>query len=174
MLVVLFCVVGAACSNTHSSSEAAIDAPAAAPAPVPKPIPQFELENVAGGSLKSENLKGKVTILDFWATWCEPCLAEISNYNRLKARYAGRDVEIIGMTMQSGSLNDIKGKVKELQVEYSVVRGDDNIELAFGGVLGYPTTFLIAKDGTIFKKYLGVPPGKDRDLEKQIEHLLSQ
>jgi peroxiredoxin len=170
-VLTLILIMIAGCGKTQlSSDERTLNT---GPSPS-KPVPQFELQNIAGGSLKSEDLQGKVTVLDFWATWCEPCLAEIANYNRLKQKYEGRDVQIVGVTVQSGSAKEITAKVKELRVKYSVVLGDDNLELAFGGVIGYPTTFLIAKDGTIFKKYLGAPPSKEQDLDKQIEALLAQ
>jgi thiol-disulfide isomerase/thioredoxin len=137
-----------------------------------KQIPQFDLANVAGGSIKNSDLKGKVTIIDFWATWCEPCLVEIPRYNELRQKYAGKNVEIVGVTIQSGTLEEIKPKVEEFQMEYPVVVGDDQVVEGFGGVIGYPTTFLVSKDGTIFKKILGSPPGKQEQLEKDIDALL--
>src|SRR5437773_1819086 len=62
------------------------------------PAPDFDLENVAGGKLKSADLRGKVVIVDFWATWCEPCLSEIPKFNQMTDEYKGKDVEILGIT----------------------------------------------------------------------------
>src|SRR5947199_9221897 len=76
------------------------------------PAPDFDLENVAGGKIKSADLKGKVSIVDFWATWCEPCLSEIPKYNKLTEEYKGKDVQIVGITVES-AYKDIKPKVQE-------------------------------------------------------------
>lgn len=137
-----------------------------------KQMPQFDLANVAGGSIKNSDLKGKVTVIDFWATWCEPCQVEIPRYNELRQKYAGKDVEIVGVTIESGSLEDIKPKVEEFQMAYPVVVGNDKVVEGFGGIIGYPTTFIVSKDGTIFKKILGSPPGKQEQMEKDIDALL--
>src|ERR1700752_4347786 len=63
------------------------------------PAPEFELENIAGGKIKAADLKGKVSIIDFWATWCEPCIAEIPKFNQLQEQYP--NVQVIGITVMS-------------------------------------------------------------------------
>jgi thiol-disulfide isomerase/thioredoxin len=170
VLVVLLALVG--CSNPQGSTDSSTAGTAARDGR--KPVPEFDLTNVAGGSLKKSDLKGKVTVIDFWATWCTPCLAEIPKYNELKEKYAGKDVEIVGVTLESGSLDDIRPKVEEFQMKYSVVVGDDKVAEGFGGLLGYPTTFLVSKDGTIFKRIIGSPPGKQEQMEKDIDTLLGE
>jgi thiol-disulfide isomerase/thioredoxin len=138
-----------------------------------KPIPSFELTRVAGGSLKASDLKGKVAVVDFWATWCNPCIAEIPYYNDLHKKYAGKNVEILGVTIESGSLDEIKPKVEEFAMQYPVVVGDDEIVEGFGGVFGYPTTFVVSPDGKIYQRYIGALPDKKERLEKDIETLLT-
>jgi thiol-disulfide isomerase/thioredoxin len=139
-----------------------------------KALPAFELANIAGGSFKSADLRGKVTVIDFWATWCENCIPEIPEYNALREKYKDQGFEVIGMTMDSGTIAEIKPKVAEFKMNYPIIVGDDNIGASFGGVIGYPTTFLVGKDGTIYKKYLGSPPGKKEHLAKDIETLLGE
>ena len=139
-----------------------------------KPMPSFEVPVLGGGTLKSGDLKGKVAIVDFWATWCNPCIEEIPKYNELSAKYQGKDVEFIGMTVQSGSMDDIKPKAAELKIRYPVVLGNDGIEDGFGGIIGWPTTFLISKEGMIVKKYMGSPPGKLEQMAKDIDTLLAR
>src|SRR5580704_7571741 len=118
--------------------------------------PEFDLAVVNGnGSLTTADLKGKVTVMDFWATWCEPCKTEIPKFNQLFDKYASDPFQMVGVTIQSGSAEDIKLNVEELNMKYLVVVGDDNVAEGFGGVIGYPMTFLVNKDGTIYKKYMG-------------------
>jgi thiol-disulfide isomerase/thioredoxin len=139
-----------------------------------KSMPQFVVTKLDGGSIKSSDLKGKVTLLDFWATWCDPCKEEIPDYNKLQERYAGKDFQILGVTMESGTAAEIKQKVEELKIKYPVSVGDDKVVDAFGGMLGFPTTFLITKDGKIQKKFIGQIPGKQQQLTQAIDKLLTE
>jgi thiol-disulfide isomerase/thioredoxin len=136
--------------------------------------PDFELENVAGGTLKSADLKGKVTVVDFWATWCEPCISEIPNYNAIRQSYADKGVEILGVTVESGPLKDIKPKVEELKMKYPVVVGTDKVIDGFGGLIGFPTTFIVDKDWRVYKKYLGMTRNKKEMIEKDLQKLIAE
>jgi thiol-disulfide isomerase/thioredoxin len=136
--------------------------------------PEFELENVAGGTLKSADLKGKVTVVDFWATWCEPCISEIPNYNAIRQSYVDKGVEILGVTVESGPLKDIKPKVAELQMKYPVVVGTDKVIDGFGGLIGFPTTFIVDKDWRVYKKYLGMTRNKKEMIEKDLQKLIAE
>ena len=139
-----------------------------------KPVPEFEVAKLNGGTLKAADLKGKVTVLDFWATWCDPCKEEIPDYNALQERYAGKDFQLIGVTIESGSVADIKKQVEELKIKYPITVGNDDVVDAFGGMIGFPTTFLITKDGKIQKKFLGSIPNKQKQLTQAIDTLLTQ
>ena len=79
--------------------------------------PDFELENVAGGILKSNDLKGKVTVVDFWATWCEPCISEIPNYNALRQSYNDKGVEISRQVVGVGAIQPGEGRSFSFSVE---------------------------------------------------------
>ncbi|PYS47458.1 MAG: hypothetical protein DMG13_27940 [Acidobacteria bacterium] len=138
------------------------------------PAPEFELEKVAGGQLKADEIKGKVTIVDFWATWCQPCIAEIPNFNKIHEKWADKGVQMLGITVESGSLEDIRPKVDELGLKYPVVVGNDKVVEGFGGLIGFPTTFIVSKDWKIYKKYLGMTPHKRELIEKDIEKLLAE
>jgi thiol-disulfide isomerase/thioredoxin len=134
------------------------------------PAPEFELENVAGGKLKAADLKGKVSVIDFWATWCEPCIAEIPRFNELHSQYP--NVQVVGITVMSPH-EDIKPKVDELKMKYTVLVGNDDVSDGFGGLIGFPTTFVVTKDWQIYKKYLGALPNKQERIRKDIETLLA-
>ena len=134
------------------------------------PAPDFELENVAGGKIKAVELKGKVSVIDFWATWCEPCIAEIPKFNQLHEQYP--NIQVIGITVMSPH-DDIKPKVAETGMKYTVLVGNDDVMDGFGGLIGFPTTFIVTKDWKIYKKYLGALPNKQERIKKDIEKLLA-
>jgi len=144
-----------------------------APIQLKGPAPDFELENVAGGKIKAADLKGKISVVDFWATWCEPCWSEVPKFNKMAEELRGKDVQILAITVQS-PYADIKPKVKELGMKYTVLVGNDDVEERFGGMIGYPTTFIISKDWKIYKKYMGALADKDARIKKDIEKLLSE
>src|SRR5262245_35898287 len=168
-LVVVLALTSFGCANSPASTNAAPDSGTVA---VKGPAPDFELENIAGGKLKAADLKGKVAIIDFWATWCEPCWSEVPKFNKIAEEYQGKDVQIVAITVQS-PYADIKPKVKQLGMKYTVLVGSDDMEERFGGMVGYPTTFIITKDWKIYKKYMGALPDKDARIKKDVEKLLA-
>lgn len=145
------------------------------PAPGLPLLPPFERESLDGTRFSSKALAGKVALVDFWATWCQPCLEEIPFWNQLQKRYADRGFTMLGITVQSGWASDIKADIEKskLEINYPVVVGDERIAQEFGGVLGFPTTFPITRDGRIFKKYTGQYPAKESQIETDIQTLLS-
>jgi thiol-disulfide isomerase/thioredoxin len=137
--------------------------------------PEFSLKNVLGGELKSEELKGKVVVIDFWATWCVPCKAEIPEYIELRHKLKDQGVEFVGVTFDSGSsVEDVKPFLKDLKIDYPVVMGTDEIDTAFGGHPGYPTTFLVGKDWKVYRRIFGSDPNKIARLEKDITELIGK
>lgn len=137
--------------------------------------PAFSLPDLNGRAFKSSQLKGSVVLLDLWATWCEPCIAEIPVLNRLHERYEKRGLKIVGIAVQSGWAKDISPHVAKRRIKYAVLVGSDQIMEKYQ-VLGFPTTYLIGKDGRIVKKYIGTMENreaeKEKELEREIERLL--
>ena len=155
----------AGCVNTSKSNR---------PLKVMQDAPEFALKNVQGGEITSASLKGKVLVLDFWATWCPPCEAEIPNYNQLYAQYKAQGVEFLGVTFDSGSIDAVKKEVAALEIHYPVSMATDEIDAALGGHLGYPTTFVIGKDWKVYRKINGMIGNKKEFLEKDIRELLEK
>ncbi len=167
MLVLVLALFGCTKGPSANSSTDRLQGPIA----VKGPAPDFELENIAGGKTKAADLKGKVLVVDFWATWCEPCIAEIPRFNQMADEYKGKDVEVVGIAVESAH-DDIKPKVQETGMKYTVLVGNEKVVDGFGGLIGFPTTFVVTKDWKIYKKYMGALPDKDKRIKKDIEKLL--
>lgn len=113
--------------------------------------PDFRLETTAGETITLSSLKGKVSILAFFATWCSPCRREIAEFNRLLEEYKEEELMIVGIC-----LDDIDStKVKALGIRYPVANQTPEILSSYGPVGAIPLTFVIDKQGFIYKKYIG-------------------
>jgi thiol-disulfide isomerase/thioredoxin len=138
-----------------------------------RPAPAFALESVDGTRFSSKVLEGKVVLVDFWATWCQPCVAEIPQWNELYTRYQGKGLLVVGLTIRSGWASDIKPDAEKFKIAYPVVVGNEEVEKGFGGIWGFPTTFLLNRKGEIYKKYTGTYPQKQTQIEADIQKLLA-
>ncbi|MFQ5637880.1 MAG: TlpA disulfide reductase family protein [bacterium] len=132
----------------------------------------FSLVNLDGATVHSEELLATVTLVDFWATWCKPCIQEIPKYNALAEKYADGSFKILGITVDSGELENIKPFVSKYDIRYPVFLGNEEVKAHFGGIQVYPTTFLLDKDGKIRRTYYGSPPGKIAEIEEMVEEIL--
>jgi len=136
-------------------------------------VVHFDLQNIAGGSMTSEDFKGKVTVVDVWATWCKPCLEEIPKYNELYDSLESKDVAVVGIAVESPR-RDIQSRVRQLGIKYPVLIGDDETLQAFGRVEAFPTTVVINKDGKIYRQYRGAVPHKEERIKQDVADLLAQ
>ena len=136
-------------------------------------VGHFKFQNVNGGFMTSEDLKGKVTVVDIWATWCHWCVEEVPIYNQLYDAFEGNDVALIGIAIESAR-GDIQSKVRQLGMKYPVLIGDDEGLKAFGPVQGLPTTLVINKEGKIYKQYRGTVSQKEERIKQDIRHLLAE
>jgi len=146
---------------------------ATATAQQPDSVPQFSLPQLDGRTLRSEDLKDKIVVLDFWATWCENCVSEIPECNKLEKEYSSRGVKVIGLAVQSGWASDIQKFVKQYNMRYTVLVGNDDTVSDFG-VISFPNTYLIGPGWKLYKKYSGVSETKAADIRRDIETLLRQ
>jgi thiol-disulfide isomerase/thioredoxin len=136
---------------------------AAAPGAVGS-APAWHLQDLAGQPVSSDQFKGKVVVLDFWATWCKPCTREIPALVELQKKYADDGLVVIGVALDEPGKSAPKAHaviqryVARYLVSYPIVLGDDKIQADFGGVDPIPTTFIIDRDGIIRDKKVGALP----------------
>lgn len=120
-----------------------------------QPAPAWKLKDLAGREVSSDQFKGKVVVVDFWATWCGPCVSEIPGYVALQKKYGAEGLVIVGVSLDRKSPEYVKKFVEAHAMNYTVVMGDDQIVEAFGGFDAIPTTFLINRSGRIMHKKTG-------------------
>ena len=154
-----------------------VDATAAAPATTAcaanaKPANlNFTLKDVDGKEVKLATLKGKVVLLDFWATWCGPCKIEIPWFIEFQNKYGKAGLQVVGVSTDD-SLAKLKPYVANMKMNYLVLQGldRDDIQDAYGPLFGIPVTVLISRDGKVCAKHVGLS-SKD-GFEREITSLL--
>ncbi len=131
--------------------------------------PEWELKDLDGKRVKSSDFIGQVVILDFWATWCAPCKAEIPGFIALQKEYGDRGLVVIGVSLDDQGLAIVKRFVADLGMNYQVVLGDVTLMQAFGGT-AIPTTVIIDRTGNIVARHVGFTPRET--FENEIKPLL--
>jgi peroxiredoxin len=133
--------------------------------------PDFTLPQLDGKSLQLSSLRGKVVLLDFWATWCDPCREEIPHFVELQNKYADRGLQIVGISMDD-TIDPVRPFAEQFHMNYPIVMGNAKTGELYGGVLGLPITFVIGRDGRIFRKHIGAT--NVTVFEKEITSLLRE
>jgi len=120
-----------------------------------QPAPAWTLKDLDGKSVSFEQFKGKVVVIDFWATWCGPCKKEIPGYIELQKKYGKDGLVIIGISIDQNGPKQVKKFVTKNDMNYTIVMGDDTIMATFGNFTMIPTTFLINREGKIIHQKSG-------------------
>jgi len=133
-----------------------------------KKAPEISLSDISGEKISLEKLRGKVILLDFWATWCPPCRMSVPDLLELQNRYSAKKLQVIGIGLDKK--DNIILFAEQYKINYPVAAGDQSIANKYGGITGIPTMFIIDKKGNIRKKFEGYT--RKNVLEAEIEKLL--
>jgi thiol-disulfide isomerase/thioredoxin len=155
LLPVVALLIGlAGCNSTPASS---IQSKAAVPAgEVGSHLPDFALKDLQGNEITSAALRGKVVLIDIWATWCQPCKKEMPGYQKLLDQYGPRGFAVVGL--KSDIMMDTESPIKfakEIGVHYPLAVASADIVQKFGGIEGLPTTMIYDRQGILRKKVIG-------------------
>jgi peroxiredoxin len=136
-----------------------------------KAAPDFALKDANGATVRLSDYKGKVILLDFWATWCGPCKIEIPWFMEFEQQFKNRGFAVLGVSMDEGGWETVKPYIEERRINYRILMGTDEVGQAYGGVDSLPTTLLIDRSGRIAAVHIGLEEGK-KDFRDEIDHLL--
>lgn len=136
--------------------------------------PDFSWKDNKGNVVKLSDLKGKVVLLDFWATWCGPCRMTIPHVETIYEKYRDKGVVVIGINLDTGDLSKVQQFIKDQGMQYLVVTDPDSRVASLYGVNSIPRFFLIDKNGRIAKMIIGYDPNMEDVISKEIDSLLKE
>ncbi len=132
--------------------------------------PEWRLKDLAGAEVTLSQFKGKVVIVDFWATWCPPCRAEMPFYVNLYKKLADRGLVIVGISLDAQGPGVVRKFVESMGITYPIVMGDEEVTAAYKVEL-MPTTFVVDREGRIRHSKIGAV-SNEAEFEKRIESYL--
>ena len=121
-----------------------------------QPAPDFSLASLDGKTLKLSDYHGKAVLLNFWATWCEPCKIEMPWFVELQKKYEAQGFTVLGVAMDDASPSDIADFAKKMGVNYPIVIGKEAVGDQYGGIPYLPSTFYIGRDGKVVDRVFGL------------------
>jgi cytochrome c biogenesis protein CcmG, thiol:disulfide interchange protein DsbE len=133
--------------------------------------PDFARADLTGKAVRLADYRGKLVLLNFWATWCGPCLEEMPKFSDWQRTYGAQGLQVIGVSMDDDSA-PVKRFIARHPAAYPILIGDAELGESFGGVLGLPLTYLIDPNGRIVARYQG--NGDLGKMETKIKALLAQ
>lgn len=136
-----------------------------------KPAPDFALKDSNGATVKLSDYKGKVVLLNFWATWCGPCKIEIPWFIDFEQKFKDRGFAVLGVSTDEDGWVAVKPYIAVRKMNYRVLLGDESVSQLYGGLDALPTTFMVDREGKIASVHVGLI-GKN-DYQDEIEHLLA-
>jgi peroxiredoxin len=165
LAAIALAVLLASCSRSPSTVRAAVKAEKDR-----KPAPNFTLKDATGADVKLSDYRGKVVLLNFWATWCGPCKIEIPWFMDFQQQYRDRDFAVLGVSMDDDGWKSVKPYVAEHKINYRIVIGTEELTQQYGGVESLPTTFIVDREGRIASVHVGLV--SKREYQDEILNLL--
>jgi thiol-disulfide isomerase/thioredoxin len=156
LLVLSLAAVGLAGCNQPSASPPQPKENMIAAGEIGSRLPDFSVKDLQGREISSADLRGQVVLIDFWATWCEPCKKEMPGYQKLVDRYGPRGFAVVGFKFDT--MMDLADPIlfaKKIGVRYPLAVAADELKQKFGGIEGLPTTMLYDRQGVLRKKVIG-------------------
>jgi peroxiredoxin len=135
-----------------------------------KAPPDFTLKDASGKALRLSDYKGKVVVLNFWATWCGPCKTEIPWFIDFEKEFQARGFTVIGVSMDEDGWKVVNPYVAEHKINYPIVLANEEVNESYGGIEALPTTLLVGRDGKVAFLHAGLISRED--YEKEIRRLL--
>jgi thiol-disulfide isomerase/thioredoxin len=135
--------------------------------------PNFTLKTLDDQEITLSKLKGKVVLLDFWATWCGPCRESIPHFVQLYKTYRQSGLEVVGMNVDRGDVDTVRRFVKSMDIPYPIIIASDELERNYG-ITGLPTTILIDKEGNIRQKFMGFTSEISKQMTATVNDLTSE
>jgi cytochrome c biogenesis protein CcmG/thiol:disulfide interchange protein DsbE len=167
----MWVVAGAIAVYLAFASFTESDRPSLKPASERRPAPDFALQDTSGATVKLSDYRGKVVLLNFWATWCAPCREEIPWFVDFEREYKDRNFAVLGVSMDARGWDVVKPYTERHQINYPVMLGDAGVNTRYGGADALPVTFMIDRSGRIARTHVGVA-GK-HTYKQEIQDLLA-
>ncbi len=156
LLFLTLSVVGLAGCSQHPASPTQPKEAVIAAGKIGSHLPDFSVKDLQGHAVSSADLRGKVVLIDFWATWCQPCKKEMPGYQKLLDRYGSRGFVVLGFKFDT--MRDMEDPVqfaRKIGVRYPLVVATEGMKQKFGGIEGLPTTMLYDRQGILRTKVVG-------------------
>ncbi len=156
LLFLSLAAVGLVGCNQHSASPPLPKENVIAAGEIGSRLPDFSAKDLQGRGISSADLRGKVVLIDFWATWCQPCKREMPGYQRLVDHYGSRGFAVLGFKFDTMmDMEDPVAFAKRIGVRYPLAVATGDLKQKFGGIEGLPTTMLYDRQGILRKKVIG-------------------
>ena len=137
------------------------------------PAPSFVLQDLQGRLVESSYASRPVTVVHFWASWCIPCMREIPDLNRYAAAWEADGAALYAVAISSGSQGELRQIARTYDIRHTVLMGDEALVRGFGGISGYPATFIVDSRGRVIEAHIGTTPAIRSKVDETVRAILA-